>query len=37
MNKFAQIELAGSDAGLEEDRVGDEVWGESLLGHEIQG
>lgn len=37
MNKLTQIKLARSDAGLEEDRVGDEVWGESVLGHEIKG
>ena len=36
MNKLAQIELVDSDAGLEEDRQGEEVWGVSLLGHEIE-
>lgn len=37
MNFDTQVEIAGSDAGFEEDREGDAVGGEAVLGHEIDG
>lgn len=37
MNEFTELETAGPDAGLEEERVGGEVWVGTLLGHEIKG
>jgi len=34
---LTQIKLTSSDAGFEEDGVGEEVRGEASLGHEING
>ena len=37
MDEFPELEVAESDAGLEEDGVGGEVWWGVLQGHEIKG
>ena len=37
MDEFPELEVAESNAGLEEDGVGGEVWWGVLLGHEIKG
>ena len=37
MDEFPELEVAESDAGLEEDGVGGEIWWGVLLGHEIKG
>ena len=37
MDEFLELEVADSDAGLEEDGVAGEVWWGVLLGHEIKG
>ena len=37
MDEFPELEVAESDAGLEEDGEGGEVWWGVLLGHEIKG
>ena len=37
VNDFAELEIPGPDAGLEEKGVGGEVWVGTLLGHAIKG
>lgn len=37
VNEFAELEIPGPDAGLEEKGVGGEVWVGTLLGHAIKG
>lgn len=37
VNEFAELEVPGPYTGLEEERVGGEVWVGTLLGHEIKG
>ena len=37
MDYFPELEVAESDAGLEEDGIGGEVWWGFLLGHKIKG
>lgn len=36
MNSLVQLELVHSDAGFEEDGIGDKVCGDSLLVHETK-